>query len=188
VADDRFTIKVTGDDDYERKLAQLRLFVDDLRPFWPLLVPVFIGWMGAQFATEGGWGGRTWAPLSPAYAQWKAAHYPGRSILIREGAMRRAASAPRREASPRKLVLWIDDPKAPLHQEGGSGGRRRASTGHTGYGSGLRAGSRVAAVSSGRSGLPARPLIPDVLPPSAVREVEHVAEEYVSTLVRRIGL
>jgi hypothetical protein len=154
VADDRFTIKVTGDDDYERKLAQLRLFV---RPFWPLLVPVFIGWMAAQFATEGGWGGRTWAPLSPQYAQWKAAHYPGRSILIREGVMRRAASAPRREASPRKLVLWIDDPKAPLHQEG-----------------------------EGR--LPARPLIPDVLPPSAVREVEHVAEEYVSTLVRRIGL
>jgi hypothetical protein len=91
---------LTGDDDYERKLAQLRLFVDDLRPFWPLLVPVFIGWMGAQFATEGGWGGQTWAPLSPAYAQWKAAHYPGRSILIREGAMRRAASA----AAPRGVT------------------------------------------------------------------------------------
>jgi hypothetical protein len=61
-----------GDDAYERKLAQLELFLEDLRTFWPLLVPVFIGWMGAQFVSEGGWGGQTWAPLSPGYAAEKA--------------------------------------------------------------------------------------------------------------------
>lgn len=154
---DKITVRVTGDDAYKRKLAQLELFLEDLRPFWPLLVPVFIGWMGAQFASEGGWGGQQWAPLSPQYALWKSRHYPGRSILIREGAMRRAASEPRREPTPRTLILWIDDPKAPLHQEG-----------------------------TGR--LPARPLIPDPLPPAALRDIDLAAEEYVSTLVRRIGL
>lgn len=40
---------VTGDEDARRKLAQLELFLEDLRPFWPSLVPLFIGWMGAQF-------------------------------------------------------------------------------------------------------------------------------------------
>jgi PAS domain-containing protein len=97
--------------------------------------------------------GQSWTPLSPAYAVEKARTDPGRSILIREGDMRRAASQPRRESTPRTLTLWIDDPKAPLHQEG-----------------------------SDR--LPARPLIPDPLPVSARRDIDHAAEEYVSTLVR----
>lgn len=152
-----FTVHVTGDEEYERKVAQLQLFLSDLRTFWPLLVPVFVGWMGAQFATEGGWGGQQWTPLSPAYAAEKAHTHPGRSILIRDGAMRRAASQPRREATPRTLTLWIDDPKAGYHQEG-------------------------------TADMPARPLIPDPLPVSARRDIDIAAEEYVSVLVRRIGL
>lgn len=152
-----FTVRLTGDLEYDRKLQRLQLFLNDLRTFWPLLVPVFIGWMGAQFTTEGGWGGQAWASLSPQYATWKAANYPGRTILIRDGAMRRAASEPRREATPRTLTLWIDDPKAPLHQEG-----------------------------TGR--LPARPLIPSPLPVSARRDVDIAAEEYLTTLVRTLGL
>jgi hypothetical protein len=154
---DGWDIRLTGDEELDRKIKQLQLFLNDLRPFWPLLVPVFIGWMGAQFASQGAWGGQTWAPLSPAYAVWKQRHYPGRTILIREGALRQAASQPRREQTPRTLTLWIDDPKAPRHQEG-----------------------------DGR--LPARPLIPDRLPAAAIRDVDRAAEEYVSTLVRRIGL
>jgi len=115
---DYITIRLTGDDELDRKLRQLELFLNDLRPFWPLLLPVFIGWMRVQFETEGGWGGHTWAPLSPTYAAWKATRYPGRTILIREGVLRRAASEPRREATPRTLTLWIDDPKVAYHQDG----------------------------------------------------------------------
>lgn len=151
------SIRLTGDEALDRKLDQLQLFLNDLRPFWPMLVPVFIGWMGAQFQTEGGWGGAAWAPLSPQYAVWKAMHHPGRTILIRDGDMRRAASEPRRTATPRTFTLWIDDPKAPIHQEG-------------------------------NSRLPARPLIPDRLPMSARRDVEHAATQYVSTIIRRLGL
>lgn len=154
---DHYSVRVTGDDAYRKKLAQFELFLEDLRPFWPSLVPIFIGWMGAQFSSEGGWGGQTWAPLSPAYAVEKARTHPGRTILIRDGAMRRAASEPRREATPRTLTLWIDDPKAPLHQEG-------------------------------EGNLPSRPLIPNPLPQSAIRDINLAAEQYISTLVRRIGL
>lgn len=154
---DHFRIRVTGDDAYRKKLAQLELFLEDLRPFWPLLVPVFIGWMRSQFESEGVWGGQQWAPLSPAYAIEKARTHPGRTILIRDGAMRRAASQPRREATPRTLVLWIDDPKAPYHEEG-------------------------------TDRMPARPLIPEPLPTSALRDVDLAAGEYVSTLIRRLQL
>jgi hypothetical protein len=152
-----FDVVVTGDEAYQRKLAQLELFLEDLRPMWPLFVPMFIGWMGAQFSSEGGWGGQAWAPLSPAYAAWKSQHYPGKSILIREGDLRQAASQPRREATPRTLTLWIDDPKAGYHQEG-------------------------------TDDMPARPLFPSPLPAAARRDVDTAAREYVSTLVRRLGL
>lgn len=116
---DGVNIRITGDEEARRKLEQLRLHLEDLRNFWPLLVPIFIGWMGQQFTSEGGWGGQAWAPLSPAYAVWKSQHYPGKSILIREGDLRRAASQPRREATPRTLTLWIDSDVAGYHQEGG---------------------------------------------------------------------
>lgn len=150
-------VEVHGGDDYERRLAELQVYLKDLRPFWPLLVPIFIGWMGAQFATEGGWGGHTWAPLSPAYAAYKSRHYPGRTILIREGTLRRAASEPSRVATPRTLTLSIDDPVAGYHQEG-------------------------------TDKMPARPLIPDRLPPAALREIDEAGHEYVSTLIGRLNL
>lgn len=150
-------IRLTGDGEFDRKAKQLQLFFEDLRTFWPLLVPVFIGWMGAQFSTEGGFGGQAWAPLSPQYAAWKSTHYPGRTILIRDGALRRAASEPRREATPRTLTLWIDDDVAGYHQDG-------------------------------TDRMPARPLIPEPLPQSAIRDIDDAAHEYVSTLVRNLGL
>ena len=152
-----FDITITGDEAYQRKLEQLRLHLLDLRGFWPMLVPLVHGFMREQFDSEGSWGGQTWAPLSPAYAIEKARTHPGKSILIREGTLRRAASDMRREQTPRTLLMWVDDPVAAYHQEG-------------------------------TDRMPARPLIPDPLPQSAYREVDLAAEEYVSVLVRRLGL
>jgi hypothetical protein len=43
-----------------------------------------------QFATEGAAGGTPWAPLSDQYGTWKAEHYPGRPILVRDGLMKEA--------------------------------------------------------------------------------------------------
>lgn len=110
-----FHIEIDGDERAKRDLARLALFMNDLRPFWPLVVPLFIGWMGAQFATEGAFGGQPWAPLKASTLARKGG---GKSILIDTGAMRRAASFPSRSVSPRTLTLTIVDPKIEYHQEG----------------------------------------------------------------------
>ena len=45
----------------------------------------------AQFDSEGAEAeGQPWQPLSDDYAPWKAEHYPGAPILVRDGAMRAA--------------------------------------------------------------------------------------------------
>jgi hypothetical protein len=150
-------VEVTGDAEYEKKLELLRLQLQDLRSFWPMLTPIVGGWMATVFETEGAVLGRKWAPLSPSYAREKARLFPGRSILIREGGLRDAASRMRRVATPRTLTMSIDDPVAAFHEEG-------------------------------TERMPARPLIPAVLPPEWERDIDLAATEYVSTLVRDLGL
>lgn len=113
-----FHIDVTGLTESEVKTARLAVMMSDFRPWWPLLVPLFIDWMRRQFETEGEFGGHAWAPLSPNYAAYKAVVYPGKGILIAEGDLRRAASSPSRLMTPTELILTIEDPKVVFHQEG----------------------------------------------------------------------
>lgn len=115
-----WSVEVRGDEEASRRLGRLAVLLHDLRPFWPKVVPLFVGWMHEQFGSEGAWGGSRWAPLSPGYAVWKAARYPGRGILYATGQLRRAASMPQREATATSLTLRIVDPKAGWHQEGTS--------------------------------------------------------------------
>lgn len=100
------------------QLQRLAVFLSDLRSFWPLLVPAVTGWWRHQFETEGQFAGHAWQPLTPAYAAAKARTHPGRGILVATGALKRAASAPRRAQTATSLTLAIDDPKLPFHQEG----------------------------------------------------------------------
>lgn len=113
-----FNVTWKGLSEAEKLANQMASLLLDLRPFWPKIVPLFVQWQAAQFATEGGFMGDPWAPLSPRYAEWKAAHYPGKPILQAEGDLRRAASAPLRDATPTSLTLTIADDKAGWHQEG----------------------------------------------------------------------
>jgi phage gpG-like protein len=55
----------------------------DMRPVWEALADRFLVLERRQFATEGRTGSAGWAPLSPAYAAWKARRYPGKTILRR---------------------------------------------------------------------------------------------------------
>lgn len=107
-------------DDLEprRQLKRLGLFFQDLRTFWPLVVPLFIGWMRSQFESEGAYAGTPWAELSSRYGIWKQIHFPGKPILQLKGEMRRAASQPERAVTPRTLTLTIHDPKIAYHQLG----------------------------------------------------------------------
>lgn len=111
-------IELHGFDEAEKSLRGFAATMLDLRPFWPLVVPLFIEWMGEQFQSEGAWGGEAWAPLSVDYAAYKAQAHPGRSILIASGALRSAASKPKRTATPSSLTLTIVDPKIEFHQDG----------------------------------------------------------------------
>lgn len=138
------------------QLQKLAVFLSDLRSFWPLLVPTVTGWWRRQFESEGEFGGHAWAALTPAYAARKAHTHPGRGILVATGALKRSASRPRRAQTATSLTLAIDDQKLPFHQEG-----------------------------TGR--MPARPLIfGDPLPPAARAELDHVANAYVTDLLKRL--
>ena len=111
-------VDTSGFEEAERALRGFTATMLDLRPFWPLLVPIFIRWMRTQFESEGAWGGHKWAPLTPAYAAWKAQHKPGRSILVADGDMKAAASRPSRQVAPHYMILSIVDPKIEYHQDG----------------------------------------------------------------------
>ncbi len=149
--------------------AKLRAFASlllDLRPFWPRVVPLFIGWMREQFATEGDYWGTPWAPLSPEYALRKAAMYPGRGILVAEGDLRRGASMPSRRAGPHSLTLTIRWRKRR--------GKRRTLD--------------PAWHQFGTDRMPARPLLGESLPPDAQKELDLAAEEYVTEMAKMTGL
>lgn len=65
--------------------------------------------------------GAKWAPLSPGYRTWKAAHFPGQPILVASGRLRRSlTSRPLgiEEYSLNQIKLGTDVPYAAYHQRG----------------------------------------------------------------------
>ena len=68
-------------------------------------------------------GGPGWAPLTPRYAAWKSAHYPGRPILTREGSLREGLSGGSRyiqRISRKEGEYGTSVPWAIYHQRGTS--------------------------------------------------------------------
>lgn len=67
---------------------------DEIKDFdrylWPRVTEVFETEMRKQFAEQGGGQSGSWEALSPEYAAWKSATYPGQPILQRTGDMMRA--------------------------------------------------------------------------------------------------
>lgn len=92
----------------------------DFRFVWPAVSKFFYQIETEQFGGEGR--SRRWATLSPAYGKWKAAHFPGKPILQREGPL--VASLTRRtsgsiyEEAPLRLVLGSSIRYATAHQRG----------------------------------------------------------------------
>lgn len=79
------TVTVLGDAQVKAKLDVLRARVHNLIPAWREFARVLRRHNRAQFLTQGLQGGKPWAPLSPAYAAWKLAHYGPRLVLQRSG-------------------------------------------------------------------------------------------------------
>lgn len=148
--------RITVDaDDADRELRVIAAGLADLRSFWPMLVPVATAWWRRQFETEGAFAGQPWPRLSPGYAAWKAAVFPGKQILQATGQMKQAVSRPHRVQTPLSLTLSIEDEKLGFHQEGAGALPRREV------------------------------VFGEPLPPLAGIELDRVAEEYVTDLVAR---
>lgn len=148
--------------DSDRELRRIATLLGDLRPFWPRVTRLFVGWMRLQFESEGAfWGsGTRWTPLAASTVARKRALGLRLQILQATGQAKQAASRPRREAGPRSLTLSIDDagphhgPVLQYHQEGGPG-------------------------------LPRRPVVGDGLPPLAALELSREAEAHVTDFLGR---
>lgn len=158
-----FHLTVSGLSESERALSRLALLLLDLRPFWPKVVPLFIGWEREQFATQGAFWGTPWAPLTPAYAARKSLLHPGKGLLIADGDLRRGASTPLRDAGPRHLTLTIQW----LKDEG------KLDPGWHQFGT---------------TKMVARPLLGDTLPPPADAELTAAIEEYADEIIATVGL
>lgn len=90
----------------------------------PRLLPILEVETAKQFDAEGsGPQSGSWAPLSVSYAKWKAAHFPGKPILQRTGALKAALTGPganaRRDISGNTLSFGTTGlPYASFHQTG----------------------------------------------------------------------
>ncbi|WP_427017868.1 phage virion morphogenesis protein [Pseudarthrobacter sp. P1] len=74
-----------------------------------------------QFFSHGAYGSGGWAPLSPAYATWKAHHFPGRGVLERTGDLRESLTDRPfgiDEITDTKMVIGTGVDYAPYHQNG----------------------------------------------------------------------
>ncbi len=81
----RFRLDIAGEVQMDRGIARFSDGLTDYRPIWPVIADDFYAMEERQFKTEGREGGEAWKDLSPEYAGWKQAHYPGKPILQRTG-------------------------------------------------------------------------------------------------------
>lgn len=91
----RLTIRLPGLAALSVGLSRLRTDISDWTAFWrDRFAPFFYYSIQQDFVLEGSGSGARWAPLSPAYAQWKAERFPNAGILVRSGALKTSLSGP----------------------------------------------------------------------------------------------
>lgn len=110
-----------GDVQLSRTLADRAERAEDVRPAWDAIADRFEEAERRQFGSEGTYGSGGWAPLSPKYAAWKARHYPGRPILVREGDLRESLTSRPfgvEVIEPHRMILGSDVVHGGYHQAG----------------------------------------------------------------------
>lgn len=119
-----FTGTVEGVEVLNRSFNRIDQYISDLRGVWPNVVKEFYGVIHEQFASEGAHGasGR-WAPLSLAYAKFKAVAFPGQTILKASTSLYESLTNPDApdaifRMEPMQLTVGTKDPKAMGHQRG----------------------------------------------------------------------
>lgn len=116
-----FQYLVKGEKEFRLQFQKLGAGLKDFRFLWPSFAQKFYEIEQEQFGSEGR--KNKWAALSPAYAKWKAAHFPGKSILQRQGPLvtsltRKGAAGSVYEEKPLSLTLGSSIGYAGAHQKG----------------------------------------------------------------------
>lgn len=75
-------VSVEGQDKWLRRIQRIAEGLADFTKLGEALTPVVWMHMGEWFDSQGE---GSWAPLSDDYATWKAVHYPGAPLMVREG-------------------------------------------------------------------------------------------------------
>lgn len=106
-----------------QKLDGLSLGLKDLTPVWDKIHEMFIAFIKRVFESEGGYIGEAWAPLSPAYAHWKARHTANKGILQLRGRLYGSLTEPRHSdhifrSGPSFMEAGTRVPYAKFHQTG----------------------------------------------------------------------
>ena len=118
------TVSLPGLKPLSVALSRVREDIADWTSFWiERFVPGFYRQNLENFVSEGGSSGESWMALSPRYAAWKAAHYPGRGILVRSGALKASLLSPSAdgavfEPGPTSLTVGTNVPYGIYHQKG----------------------------------------------------------------------
>lgn len=105
-------------------LSRLRADISDWTAFWrDRFGPSFYRQILEDFVLEGGSSGQRWAPLSSAYAAWKASRFPGAGILVRSGQLKASLLGPDAphaifRPGPTSLEVGTSVPYAIYHQTG----------------------------------------------------------------------
>jgi len=81
------TYTITGMKPLARGLKKLFFSFQDFKPLWNKMKKDFYSIEMKQFMSEGQ---GKWKALSSRYAAWKEANYPGRSILVQRGDLKRS--------------------------------------------------------------------------------------------------
>ena len=83
-------IRFNGDgfSPYLLQLEQFQEHLSDAEPMFRALAAQVAKANREQFDKQGAYYGALWAPLSPAYAAWKAKKYPGQPLMVLTGELR----------------------------------------------------------------------------------------------------
>lgn len=156
----RFTGEVDGIPVLDRAFNRVEEYIADFRNIWPSVAEEFYAIEREQFASQGAHGASgTWAPLSPAYAKFKAVEFPNQPILRATTALYQSMTSPDAPDS----IFRMDA------QEMTIGTQREGATAH-----------------QRGSGLPARPIIS--LTDADKRRIQKAIQLPLVSYIRRQGL
>ena len=85
----QLTFEVDGDVQLSRSFSRWADDVKDLKGAFEQIAKDFHQVVEKkQFESQGSYGSGGWVPLNPAYAEWKARNFPGKSIMVLSGLLK----------------------------------------------------------------------------------------------------